>query len=146
MAASRVPKSLGVFSKISFYLSVLFLCTFFYFGYFYYIDNFGVNYYSAVYLDNGDVYFGKLYGLRGEYATLFDVYYFKDSSFIKQNDVTLSSDPGGGGFSLIRMGSEVHGPENSIKISSKHIIFVEKLSQGSKVLEAISSHRTEKVN
>lgn len=142
MPLPKQQKNSSIFRPSFFYLVLIFIAVLGYFGFRYYENNRPVTDYSAVYLDNGDVYFGKIYNSEAKFVILKDVYYFKDSGFIKQNDVTDSTTGADGGLSLVKMGSEVHAPESDMTILQQHIVFIESLSKTSKVLEAILAHKS----
>ncbi len=95
--------------------------------------------YQAVFLDNGQVYFGKLSHRFSREMSLSDVYYlqFKDetSDFNQQVD---SQNPD---LTLIKLGSELHGPTDEMRIMRDHILFTEELSADSKVVVAIRDHK-----
>ncbi len=88
--------------------------------------------YQAVFLDNGQVYFGKLSGKNQTYLTLRDVYYFQVDPVTNQ-----ASDPGNPDLSLVRLGSELHGPENKMEILRDRVLLIEELRDNSRVIRAI---------
>lgn len=92
----------------------------------------GYSEYSALFLDNGQVYFGKLQHLKRAYVTLTDVFYFGADDNVSLGDSDLS---------LVKLGSEVHGPTDEMKILREHILFVETLATHSRVVEAIKAHK-----
>lgn len=90
--------------------------------------------YQAVFLTNGQVYFGKLYGENRQYAVLRDIYYLQ---------VTQPPQPLQEGqtppanVNVVKLGGELHGPEDEMRINRDHILFVEDLKEDSRVLIAI---------
>lgn len=90
---------------------------------------------QAVFLDNGQVYFGRVQDSRGQTLRLEDVYYLD----IGQNP-HLNGSPTDN-LSLIKLGSEAHGPEDGMDINWDHILFVETLRADAKVVEAMQRHR-----
>jgi len=88
--------------------------------------------YAAVFIDNGQVYFGKVTNPKGTYVILTDVYYFSRSAGDNSNDSDIS---------LIKLGSEVHGPSDKMQILRDHILFIEELEPNSRVVEAIREHK-----
>lgn len=101
--------------------------------------------YQAVFLTNGQVYFGKLSGLTGGYATLKDVYYLQsndtsssvqDSTSKDQKAPTSDSD-----MKLVKLGSEIHGPEDQMEIARDQILFWENMKNNSKVTTAIDGFK-----
>ena len=98
--------------------------------------------YQAVFVTNGQVYFGKVSGEKKQYVSLSDVYYL----VLKQ---PLQNQKEGGeqnqeqvkqGYSLIKLGKEMHGP-TSMSISRDQILFIENLADDSKVVSAINSQK-----
>lgn len=89
--------------------------------------------YQALFLDNGQVYFGRINKMGKKYVTITDVYYFgKDSNNPNSEDVVL-----------LKLGSEVHGPTDEMKILENHILYIEKLSNDSRVVEAIREYKNQ---
>lgn len=88
--------------------------------------------YQAVFLTNGQVYFGKLLDSKSEFLTLTNVYYFQteaEKEEMKADDLVL-----------VKLGDELHGPTDKMEINQEHILFIEDLADDSKVLKAIDSH------
>ncbi len=91
--------------------------------------------YQAVFLDNGQVYFGKLSDTNKEFHTLTDVYYLQTGAI--GLDATSS-------LSLTKLGNEAHGPEDEMRINKTHILFIEDMKEDSKVVGAIKDHKSKK--
>lgn len=93
--------------------------------------------YQAVFLDNGQTYFGYLETdaalLRG-YVRLRDVYYL-DFRQNPQDPSVNASD-----LKLTKLGGEVHAPEDYMDINPQHILYVEDLRADSKIAQAISEY------
>jgi hypothetical protein len=90
--------------------------------------------YSAVFMVNGQVYFGKLYR-EDTILDLRDIYYLKGEAAevnAKQNQ-SQENVP----FSLVKLGDELHGPNDRMRINSAQVLFVESLKNDSKVVQAI---------
>lgn len=98
----------------------------------------GGSMYQSVFLDNGQVYFGKLYAAKSQYATLKDVYYLQ---------VTQAPQPIRPGeqpptnINIVKLGGELHGPTDEMRINRDHIVFVEDLKSDSRVLQAIEQFK-----
>lgn len=103
--------------------------------------------YSAVFLSNNQVYFGKVSDLNSEFATLKEVYYLKIQNSLvppQEGDVKVENKDQPqqkNELTLIKMGNELHGPTDEIKINSKHILYVEELKEDSKVVKAIKEYQ-----
>ncbi len=91
--------------------------------------------YQAVFLDNGQVYFGKLSGARGDYVKLSDIYYLQVQQTIQPDGQATAADQQQ--ISLAKLGNELHGPEDEMYISNSKITFWENLKVDGQVTEAI---------
>jgi hypothetical protein len=104
--------------------------------------------YQAVFLTNGQVYFGKLQKSVDNYYKLTDVFYLQatqaktDSTneADAQNPQTTSSQAG---VQLIKLGNEVHGPEDSMVIDRSQVLFIENLKKDGKVVDSIDKYKKE---
>lgn len=91
--------------------------------------------YSAIFLDNNQVYFGKIGRTGGDFVKVTDVYYFESPS--------ASSAQVGSDITLVKLGSEVHGPTDEMKINRDHILYLEELTDDSRVVAAIRSYKNQ---
>lgn len=91
---------------------------------------------SAVFLTNGQVYFGKITNETEGAVLLTDVYYLQVTTQIQPAD---STNPGAEeqNVSLVKLGNELHGPKDAMKINMAHILFTEDLKEDSRVVDAI---------
>lgn len=100
--------------------------------------------YQAVFLTNGQVYFGKLQNATGEYLRLTDIYYLQVDSNVQQAGTTekkadtTSSDSN---VQLIKLGNELHGPRDEMQLNNAQVLFWENLKPDSKVSEAIKNYK-----
>ena len=98
---------------------------------------------QAVFLSNGQVYFGKVVKKNSEILTLRDIYYLQVSQPIQpaqegqQNQQNLS---------LVKLGNELHGPKDEMRINRDHVLFTEDLKNDSKVVDAIVRYLEEESN
>jgi hypothetical protein len=99
--------------------------------------------FQAVFLTNGQVYFGKLADLNNKYVTMTDIYYLQ----VQQSNGSLQNASGSANsnsqVSLAKLGSELHGPEDKMSISSDQVLFWENLKSNSKVVEAIQKYQNQ---
>jgi hypothetical protein len=95
--------------------------------------------YQAVFLDNGQVYFGKL-SHSGRWLKLSDIFYLQTQS-LQQNSGTGDSGADSD-VQLIKLGSELHGPEDIMYIKRDHVLFWENLEDDSKVVDAINKYNS----
>lgn len=87
----------------------------------------------GVFLTNGQVYFGTISSEDKANVVLKDIYYIqlKDGqAATQQSDV-----------SLLKLGNELHGPEDWMEINREHILFIEKLKSDGKVAKAIDAYK-----
>ena len=82
--------------------------------------------YWAVYLDTGDIYFGKLH--RFPKLSLSDVWFLQRNNQDAQNP-----------FSLAKLEQAFWGPEDKIYLNEKNIVWKAKLRKESQVLQSIKS-------
>jgi hypothetical protein len=90
---------------------------------------------QAVFLTSGQVYFGKL-ERAGEWFKLSDVYYLQVDQNLQQGSTPLSSN-----FQLVKLGSEIHGPEDTMYVEPQNVLFWENLKTDSQVLQAIGRYK-----
>lgn len=94
---------------------------------------------QAVFLDNGQVYFGHLSGQTGQFATMTNIYYLQvDQQTDLQKGKDTSATPPK--LSLIKLGNELHGPQDKMTINRDHILFIENMKSDSKVVSAIEDY------
>lgn len=89
------------------------------------------NEYQAVFLANGQVYFGNLTYPGGDFYDLRHVYYLQ-SQKSPQGGSTVHQ-------SLVKLGNEIHGPEDLMVINRNQILFVENLKPSGQVSRAITA-------
>lgn len=94
--------------------------------------------FQAIFLTNGQVYFGKLAKVDDGYASLTNVYYLQVQQQVQPADNKDQKQPQ---VSLTKLGSELHGPDDSMHISRDQILFWENLKDDSKVVQAIKDHQ-----
>ncbi len=87
---------------------------------------------QAVFLSNSQVYFGKLTDSDAHYVALSDVYYLRTAADLDQNQSASS-------LNLIKLGGEVHGPEDIIYIPKNSILFWENMKDSSRVVQTINT-------
>ena len=94
--------------------------------------------YQAVFLTNGQVYFGKVSDVNGDYVKLSDIYYLQVQQSVQPEDKNKTDQSQ---VSLAKLGSELHGPEDSMHISRQQVLFWENLKNDGKVVQAINSYK-----
>lgn len=91
--------------------------------------------YYAVFLTNGQVYFGHLFYENTDTPILTEIYYLQASTTGTGGDATSN-------YTLVKLGKELHGPEDQMVLNLAHVMFWEELSGDSKVLAAIKDYES----
>jgi hypothetical protein len=99
--------------------------------------------YQAVFLTNGQVYFGKVSDINNGYVKLSDIYYLQVQQSVQPDDKSKTSATSNdqSQVSLAKLGSELHGPEDTMYISRQQVLFWENLKNDGKVVQAINSYK-----
>lgn len=97
--------------------------------------------FQAVFLDNGQVYFGKLSDVNGEYVRLTNIFYLQVEQQIQpdQDDPNTPDDGASPQISLAKLGNELHGPEDVMYIQRSKVVFWENLKSEGQVVQAINN-------
>lgn len=91
--------------------------------------------YQAVFTTNNQAYFGKMQILADGSYRMSNVYYLQQAGTTAQRANTDNQTP-----QLVKMGSELHGPEDSIIFPADQVQFWENLKPDSKVTKAIDAY------
>lgn len=94
--------------------------------------------YQAVFFTNGQVYFGKLQTLSGNYFKLTDIFYLQTKEVDSTNPQQTSTDTSPD-VQLIKLGDEIHGPNDEMIINNDQVLFFENLKSDGKVSQSIAS-------
>ncbi len=89
----------------------------------------------AVFLTNGQVYFGEIRDTSVNTIVLENIYYLQSDKRAQVADLNKQSD-----VKLIKLGKELHGPEDKMLINRDNVLFVERLRDDSKVVKAIDEY------
>ncbi len=92
--------------------------------------------YQAVFLANGQVYFGKISNKGGDYVVLKDIYYLQAGKQLQAGADTSDSQ-----LSLVKLGNELHAPDDVMNISRAQILFYEDLKTDGRVAQAIAEYQ-----
>ena len=95
--------------------------------------------YQAVFLTNGQVYFGKVSGVDKSYLKITDIYYLQVQQTVQPKDATAAAN--NQQVSLAKLGGELHGPEDVMYVSRQQVLFWENLKTDGKVAKAISDYK-----
>jgi len=87
--------------------------------------------YQAVFLNNGQVYFGNITNLSTQYVRMANIYYLTQGT-------TSGSNTASNNYSLVKLGcQQIHDPYDSMIISRDQITFWENLQDNGKVVSSI---------
>lgn len=100
--------------------------------------------YQAVFFTNGQVYFGKLHKVDNEYMKLTDVFYLQaqETEADSKNPQKTSTEQNN--VQLIKLGEEIHGPQDEMIISKDQVLFYENLKSDGKVSSTIEQYNSSK--
>ncbi len=96
---------------------------------------------QAVFLSNGQVYFGKVNSIGKDFVILEDIYYLQvvsmQDTIAQPPDVQTQPEQR---LTLIKLGNEIHGPTDEMIINRDHVVLIEDLKDTSKVVIAINDY------
>jgi hypothetical protein len=93
------------------------------------------NRFQAVFINGGQVYFGKITKFTETTMKLEDIYYLKTGSVDKSGNPTTTD------ASLVKLGNELHAPEDVMFIERKNLLFWENLKNEGQVAKAIVDYQ-----
>jgi hypothetical protein len=99
--------------------------------------------YQAVFFTNGQVYFGKLQLAGSDYMKLTEIYYLQtqagEATAVNNPQETTNDQSN---VQLIKLGDEIHGPEDQMVISKDQVLFYENLKADGKVAQSIDKYKS----
>jgi hypothetical protein len=95
--------------------------------------------FQALFLTNGQVYFGHLANVDKSYVELTDIYYLQVQQQVQPGQSSSSSS--NQQVSLAKLGNELHGPEDEMYVTRDQVLFWENLKNSGKVVQAIMSYQ-----
>lgn len=103
--------------------------------------------YQAVFFTNGQVYFGKLETFNSDYFKMKDIYYLQanqqdQAAEDKQNPQETNTDQNAN-VQLIKLGNEIHGPQDEMIVARDQILFFENLKTDGKVAKSIEQFKNQ---
>lgn len=102
--------------------------------------------YQAVFFTNGQVYFGKLSPLSGGYLKLEDIYYLQTKTDDASSNPQETAAENANDVELIKLGNEIHGPEDEMIVNKDQVLFFENLKQDSRVSQSIKTYQSQQNN
>ena len=105
--------------------------------------------YQAVFLTNGQVYFGKLKNSSGDSVILTDIYYLQVVQQPLQQQVNDPAQPAPQQtqpqtepqLNLVKIGTEIHGPVDKMVIPKNNVVFWEDIKSDGTVGKAIQEFK-----
>ena len=100
--------------------------------------------YQAVFLNNNQVYFGKLSNENAQFPVLKDIYYLQvnqpiqPAQTVKGAPVQAAVNPD---INLVKLGGELHGPSDEMRINRDQILLIEDLRADSNLVKAIEKYK-----
>lgn len=91
---------------------------------------------QAIFLNGGEVYFGKIQSVSRNEIRLVNIYYIKSDG----RPAGKSLDDYAEDLKLIKLGAELHGPKDVMYISRSSIHFTESLKDDGEVVKAITRY------
>ncbi len=97
---------------------------------------------QAVFLNGGQVYFGSISSINNQYMRLNNIYYLRVNQQVQPDQANKSNQD----ISLVKLGCELHGPEDQMVIKQDQVIFWENLKQDGQVAQAVKKFVQENPN
>lgn len=94
---------------------------------------------QAVFLNNGQVYFGKISALNDKYVRLGNIYYLRVNQAVQPKQSSPST-TNSNDVSLVKLGCELHGPEDQMLINRDQVTFWENLKTDGQVAKAVADY------
>jgi len=96
---------------------------------------------QAVFLTNGQVYFGQVEKVNNEFVFLENIYYLQvvslENTIGQPPDVQTQPEQR---LTLIKLGNEIHGPTDEMMINRAQVVIIENLKDDSRVVQAIADY------
>lgn len=98
--------------------------------------------YQAVFFTNGQTYFGKLSHVDDSYLKLTDIFYLQSQNQ-PEGDANnpQSEEKAQSNVTLIKLGDEIHGPEDEMMIEKSNVLFYENIKADGKVGQSIATYK-----
>lgn len=97
--------------------------------------------YYAVFLTNGQVYFGHMDHIDNNLITLHDVYYFRTDTNLSTTDLQKRKNVDLH-VSLVKLGNEIHEPQDVLYINRTQVLFWEELQGNGKLAQTLQKYNS----
>lgn len=106
------------------------------------------NKWQAVFLENNQVYFGKLF-ITDDFYVLNNVYYLQTEKKKTGGELSNTASPSADNVKgeeksdtkLVKLGNELHGPEDKMFIEKSKVLFWENMKETSQIVRSIKSYK-----
>lgn len=97
---------------------------------------------QAVFLNGGQVYFGKISNVNSRFMRMSDIYYLRVNQTVQPNQANAQGQQASANdISLVKLGCELHGPQDSMVINQDQVIFWENLKDDGQVAKAVATYK-----
>ncbi|MEO8862943.1 MAG: hypothetical protein ABI354_01325 [Candidatus Saccharimonadales bacterium] len=98
---------------------------------------------QAIFLNGGQVYFGKIKNLNDKYIRASDIYYLRVNQTVQPNSNAAANNQD---IALVKLGCELHGPNDEMVINQSQVIFWENLKADGQVAKAVAQFKQQNPN
>lgn len=91
---------------------------------------------QAVFLNGGQVYFGNITNTNDKFMRMSNIYYLRVNQQVQPNGNSSSNQD----ISLVKLGCELHGPDDQMVINQDQVIFWENLKTDGQVAKAVAEY------
>lgn len=96
---------------------------------------------QAVFLNGGQVYFGKVEDLNSKYLRMSNIYYLRVNQTVQPDqDNGTQQQTSANDISLVKLGCELHGPQDEMLINREQVVFWENLKGDGQVAKAVDEY------
>jgi hypothetical protein len=96
---------------------------------------------QAVFLNGGQVYFGKIEDLNNKFLRMTNIYYLRVNQTVQPDQENAQQQQAAANdISLVKLGCELHGPQDEMLINHEQIIFWENLKSDGQVAKAVDEY------
>lgn len=97
---------------------------------------------QAVFLNGGQVYFGNIKTINNQYMGIENIYYLRVNQQVQPNGTQST----GQDISLVKLGCELHGPQDKMVVNQSQVIFWENLKSDGQVANAVKKYIADNPN
>ncbi len=94
---------------------------------------------QAVFLNGGQVYFGRIQTLNSRYVRVSGIYYLRVNQQVQPDQKANQAQQQD--ISLVKLGCELHGPTDEMLINREQVVFWENLKDDGQVAKAVDQYK-----